>query len=185
MSKKTTYLEKVFAAIRALKDPKGSSRAAIKSYISKNFENSENSNALKKALKDGLKKKKLENGESSQRFKISGETYKAKDDGFSMKNITSGDKDARVAQVGDTVVMKYEGTLQANGYVFDQANNFEFVLGAGDVIKGWDRGIVGMTVNQKRELVCPPHLAYGKRGCAPDIPGNATLCFKVTLKAIK
>ena len=185
MPKKATYLEKICTAIRALKDPKGSSRAAIKAYISKNFENSDNANALKKALKDGVKKKKLENGESSQRFKISGESYKAKDDGFRMKDVTSGDAGGNVAKVGDRVVVKYKGTLQSDGYVFDQANRFEFVLGAGDVIKGWDRGIVGMVVGMKRELVCPPHLAYGKRGCAPDIPGNSNLCFTVTLKAIK
>jgi FKBP-type peptidyl-prolyl cis-trans isomerase len=53
------------------------------------------------------------------------------------------------------------------------------------VIKGWDQGIVGMTPGSTRKLVIPSHLGYGKRGCAPDIPGDATLHFTVTLKHIR
>mmetsp|Transcript_16746 Transcript_16746/g.20115 ORF Transcript_16746/g.20115 Transcript_16746/m.20115 type:complete len:83 (-) Transcript_16746:878-1126(-) len=78
----------------------------------------------------------------------------------------------------------YRGTLATNGYMFDKAKNFTFVLGAGEVIKGWDLGIVGMKIGGSRKLVVPPKLGYGKRGCAPDIPGNATLHFSVTLKKI-
>ena len=62
--------------------------------------------------------------------------------------------------------------------------SFQFVLGAGDVIKGWDQGLVGMAKGAKRKLIVPSHLGYGKRGCAPDIPPNATLYFDVTMKSI-
>jgi len=82
------------------------------------------------------------------------------------------------------VTVMYRGTLATNGYMFDKAKNFTFVLGAGEVIKGWDLGIVGMKIGGSRKLVVPPKLGYGKRGCAPDIPGNATLHFSVTLKKI-
>jgi FKBP-type peptidyl-prolyl cis-trans isomerase len=71
-----------------------------------------------------------------------------------------------------------------DGTQFDAAKSFHFVLGAGDVIKGWDQGLVGMAVGAKRKLVVPSHLGYGKRGCAPDIPPNATLHFQITMKKI-
>lgn len=55
---------------------------------------------------------------------------------------------------------------------------------AGEVIKGWDKGIAGMRVGQRRILTIPPKLGYGKRGSPPEIPGDATLVFDVTLKEI-
>ena len=88
-----------------------------------------------------------------------------------------------VAERGDTVTVQYAGTLQ-DKTKFDSAKSFEFVLGAGDVIKGWDQGLLGMAVGGKRKLVVPSHLGYGKRGCAPDIPPNATLYFDITMKKI-
>ena len=62
---------------------------------------------------------------------------------------------------------------------------FTFTLGAGEVIKGWDAGIEGMRVGQRRKLTIPPKLGYGKRGSPPEIPGDATLVFEVQLKAVK
>lgn len=87
------------------------------------------------------------------------------------------------AAPGDTVTVQYKGTLD-DGTQFDAAQSFAFVLGAGDVIKGWDQGLVGMMVGGKRKLVVPSHLGYGKRGCAPDIPKDATLHFEITMKKI-
>ena len=86
--------------------------------------------------------------------------------------------------IGDTVTVAYKGTLD-DGYEFDKATKFTFVLGAGDVIKGWDLGIANMKVGGKRKLIVPSKLGYGKRGCKPDIPPNATLNFIVTLKGLK
>ncbi|GMH68656.1 hypothetical protein TL16_g04981, partial [Triparma laevis f. inornata] len=79
--------------------------------------------------------------------------------------------DGAVAEVGKTVVVSYVGKLtDENGHTFDSAKSFDFVLGAGDVIKGWDRGVQGMKVGGKRRLVCPPKMGYGMKGSAPDIP---------------
>lgn len=87
------------------------------------------------------------------------------------------------AESGDTVTVKYEGKLD-DGSIFDSANSFEFTLGAGEVIKGWDQGIAGMKVGGKRKLFVPSKLGYGKRGAAPEIPPNADLHFMVKLKSI-
>ena len=78
------------------------------------------------------------------------------------------------------MLVKYCGKL-LSGKQFD-AGDITFRLGAGEVIKGWDLGVAGMRVGAKRKLRIPPHLAYGKRGAPPTIPGNATLLFDVELK---
>lgn len=90
---------------------------------------------------------------------------------------------------GQIAVMQYTGTL-TNGTVFDATSKrggtpFEFTLGAGQVIKGWDQGILGMKVGEERTLTIPPELGYGPQGYPPVIPQNATLIFKVTLEGIK
>ena len=69
--------------------------------------------------------------------------------------------------------------------MFDASSKFEFTLGAGEVIKGWDQGIASMRVGGERELFVPSKLGYSKRGASPEIPPNADLFFRVTLKKIK
>lgn len=87
---------------------------------------------------------------------------------------------------GDSVTVKYVGSF-TNGTVFDAsskhqetANGFTFNLGAGQVIKGWDQGVVGMKVGGKRKLIIPASLGYGPNDYGP-IPGNSTLVFEVEL----
>jgi hypothetical protein len=86
---------------------------------------------------------------------------------------------------GAAVTVSYVGTLAAGGAQFDAAAKFVFELGAGDVIKGWDLGVAGMRVGGKRRLTVPAALGYGKRGSPPEIPGDATLIFDITLLAVK
>ncbi len=90
---------------------------------------------------------------------------------------------------GQTAVVQYEGKL-TSGAIFDSTAKhggqpFEFSLGAGMVIKGWDEGVLGMKVGETRKLTIPPELGYGAQGAGGVIPPNATLIFEVTLQAIK
>jgi peptidylprolyl isomerase len=97
-----------------------------------------------------------------------------------------------VAKSGDTVAMNYTGTL-ANGTVFDSnvdpkfnhVQPFIFTIGAGQVIKGWDVGVAGMKVGEKRTLEIAPEDAYGATGAGGVIPPNATISFDVELLQIK
>jgi len=87
---------------------------------------------------------------------------------------------------GDTVSVHYAGRLQ-DGTEFDNSRTrgaaFEFTVGAGRVIAGWEEGLIGMQVGGERILVIPPDKAYGQQGVGP-IPGNATLVFSIELLAI-
>jgi FKBP-type peptidyl-prolyl cis-trans isomerase len=93
-----------------------------------------------------------------------------------------------LANTGDTVSVHYTGTLM-NGKKFDSSRDknqpFEFTLGKGNVIKGWDQGVVGMKVGGKRKLVIPSAMGYGERGSPPNIPPNAGLKFDVELLEVK
>ncbi len=88
---------------------------------------------------------------------------------------------------GQFVKVHYVGKLE-NGQIFDSSvgrgEPFSFVLGAGQVIPGWEQGLVGMKVGGKRMLVIPPSLGYGERGIGP-IPPNATLIFEVDLLSVE
>lgn len=88
------------------------------------------------------------------------------------------------AKAGDRVTVHYRGTL-TDGTKFDasydRGDPFQFTLGAGEVIKGWDQGVAGMKEGGKRKLVIPGDLAYGPQGSPPTIPPNATLVFEVEL----
>lgn len=88
---------------------------------------------------------------------------------------------------GDYVIVNYVGTLE-NGKKFDSSYDrkvpFGFTVGAGEVIKGWDQGLVGMRTGGKRKLTIPPYLGYGAAGAGGVIPPNATLIFEIELVKI-
>ena len=95
-------------------------------------------------------------------------------------------------QTGQTCVMHYTGWLYNNGTKgakfdssLDRGEPFEFAIGQGQVIKGWDEGVATMKVGGKRTLVIPPQLGYGARGAGGVIPPNATLIFDVELLGVK
>jgi len=93
------------------------------------------------------------------------------------------------AVAGDSVTVQYVGSL-TNGTVFDASANhgttgFTFALGAGQVIKGWDQGIVGMKEGGKRKLIIPAAFAYGSQAIGNVIPANSTLVFEVELLKVQ
>ena len=111
-------------------------------------------------------------------------------DGLKYIDVKVGD--GASATAGHTVSVHYTGWLYQNGEKgrkFDSSRDrgepFDFPLGAGRVIKGWDEGVAGMKVNGQRTLIIPPDLAYGARGAGGVIPPNATLMFDVELLGVQ
>jgi FKBP-type peptidyl-prolyl cis-trans isomerase FkpA len=102
--------------------------------------------------------------------------------------------DGAEAQVGNMIEVQYTGWIydaraqDLHGKQFDSSAGrgpFSFMLGVGSVIKGWDRGVVGMKVGGKRTLIIPPNIAYGQRGAGQDIPPGSTLIFDIELVKVE
>ncbi|HVM35522.1 MAG TPA: FKBP-type peptidyl-prolyl cis-trans isomerase [Actinomycetota bacterium] len=106
------------------------------------------------------------------------------DSGLVVEDLECGD--GPEAERGSVVVVHYRGALES-GEEFDSSYGvqpFPFVLGAGEVIAGWDEGVPGMKVGGKRKLTIPPELGYGEAG-VPGIPPNSTLVFEVELLEVR
>jgi len=107
---------------------------------------------------------------------------KMTDSGLKYEDLHEGD--GAVAQAGQKVSVHYTGWL-TDGTQFDSSvarnDPFQFALGKGMVIRGWDEGVAGMKVGGKRKLTIPPQLGYGAQGAGGVIPPNATLVFEVEL----
>lgn len=103
-----------------------------------------------------------------------------------IEDLTVGTGEKAVS--GKKVTVHYSGKL-TDGKEFDSSRShgqpFQFQLGVGQVIPGWDQGVDGMKVGGKRKLVVPPQLAYGERGAGNVIPPNATLIFEVELLKVE
>lgn len=136
-------------------------------------------------------------GESEAQAGAAGETAAAEEiqitPGLTMKRLENGY--GRAAVAGDLASVHYTGWLydenapDSRGKKFDSSVDrgqpFEFPLGAGRVIRGWDEGVVGMLIGEKRELKIAPELAYGDRGAGSAIPPGATLLFEVELLGLR
>ena len=110
--------------------------------------------------------------------------------GLQYEDTTVGD--GAEARKGQSVTVHYTGWLWNDGVQgrkFDSSKDrndpFDFPLGAGHVIRGWDQGVAGMKVGGTRKLTIPPEMGYGSRGAGGVIPPNATLVFEVELLAVK
>jgi FKBP-type peptidyl-prolyl cis-trans isomerase FkpA len=110
--------------------------------------------------------------------------------GLQYEDVVAGD--GASAAAGQDVRVHYTGWLYQDGAAgrkFDSSKDrgqpFEFSLGAGMVIRGWDEGVAGMQVGGTRRLVIPPELGYGARGAGGVIPPNATLLFEVELLGVE
>jgi len=175
-----SYLDKVIEAIRALQSPGGSSRAAIGKYVQGKWPGAGDPKQLKNAFKRGVGQGKLR--QVGQKFVVAGdpEVEAPALEPLEVEDVALGDA-GRLVEDGDEVSVSYVGTLVDGGTEFDRGE-ISFVVGEGEVIKGWDQGVKGMGVGGRRVLVVPARLGYGKRGSPPDIPGGAALRFAMTLK---
>ena len=94
----------------------------------------------------------------------------------------------RKSKKGDTLSMHYEGRLYSDCTAFDSSRTrdspFTFIVGSGQVIKGWDQGLLGMCVGEKRKLIIPSKMGYGETGAPPNIPPDSTLIFDVELISV-
>eukprot|EP00252_Welwitschia_mirabilis_P019625 TRINITY_DN4596_c0_g1_i1.p1 TRINITY_DN4596_c0_g1~~TRINITY_DN4596_c0_g1_i1.p1 ORF type:complete len:457 (+),score=162.18 TRINITY_DN4596_c0_g1_i1:1-1371(+) len=116
------------------------------------------------------------------------ETIRSFPNGLVVETLSLGKPDGKKATPGKKISMYYTGRLQKNGKIFDSnvgRKPFQFRLGIGEVISGWDIGVKGMRVGDKRKLTIPPELGYGVKGAPPSIPGNAWLVFDVELVDVK
>merc|ERR1711970_34452 len=109
-------------------------------------------------------------------------------DEVQIEHLLKGDGCDRPSQKNDMLTMHYTGTLAADGSKFDSSVDrnqpFTFQLGVGQVIRGWDEGLLDMCPGDKRKLIIPPDMGYGDRGAGDVIPPGATLVFEVELITI-
>ncbi|XP_076938340.1 peptidyl-prolyl cis-trans isomerase FKBP53-like, partial [Bidens hawaiensis] len=104
--------------------------------------------------------------------------------GLIVEELEMGKPNGKQATAGKKISMCYIGKLKKNGKIFDSNIGqapFKFRLGVGQVISGWDVGVKGMRVGDKRRLTVPPSMGYGAKGAGSDIPPNAWLVFDVEL----
>ncbi|KAL1201168.1 Peptidyl-prolyl cis-trans isomerase FKBP53 [Cardamine amara subsp. amara] len=160
------------------KTPDKSTEKKNKKQKKKN--SSEEAKVENKASASSVKKQTQEDSKSSQ--------VRTYPNGLIVEELHMGKPNAKKAEPGKTVAVRYIGKLLKNGKIFDSnigKSPFNFRLGIGQVIKGWDVGVNGMRVGDKRKLTIPPAMGYGLKGAGRDIPPNAWLTFDVEVMNVR
>uniref|UniRef100_A0A0A9CKU1 peptidylprolyl isomerase n=1 Tax=Arundo donax TaxID=35708 RepID=A0A0A9CKU1_ARUDO len=108
------------------------------------------------------------------------------EDGLTVEDLSTGSLDAKMASNGNKVYIKYVGKLKDGKIVESNVGEkpYKFKLGAGKVIRGWDLGICGMRVGEKRRLTIPPSLCYGEKSVG-EVPKNSSIIYEVELVKVK
>jgi len=149
-----------------------------------NLNTSQNQN---NSIRETNKDTKFKRKKNSKKMNNNETNFTETASGLKFKDVEVGT--GNTAKSGQKVSVHYTGTLYPTGEKFDSSKDrgipFEFSLGVGQVIKGWDEGVEGMKIGGKRILIIPPDLAYGKSGAGGVIPPNATLQFEVDLLGLK
>lgn len=134
-------------------------------------------NSCTKCSSDPASEQSSIQGSASPSAEVSG-----KEEDLKIETLKEGT--GTVARAGKKITVHYTGRL-ADGKVFDSSEQrqapFPFTLGSGQVIQGWEKGVAGMKVGERRKLTIPPAMGYGARGVGSVIPPNATLMFEVEL----
>lgn len=179
-----TILERIIFALRTL-GVASSAHAIVKAIQEHKTNPYTDTQKVRKAIKSGVNSGKLQTAGNKMKFWIGGESIPEVDAGpqCDIEDIKVGS--GPTVAVGDEVAISYKLELTAfPGKKVESAKRFCFQVGAGDVIKGMDRGIADMRLGGVRRVKVPWALGYGKRGSAPDIPPEADLTFHITLLTI-
>lgn len=184
LSKSATILQRVVHALRLL-GTASSSQAIAKTVASECAY--DDATKVRKAIKQGVASGALQtSAESAAKFWIGGEAVPAGAvaPGVSIHETAEGAGEP--VALGDCVAINYELSLAASETkVVESGKKFAFQVGAGDVIKGMDAGVLGLRLGGKRTVTVPWALGYGKRGSGADIPPCADLVFRISLVSIK
>ncbi|VVA92601.1 unnamed protein product [Arabis nemorensis] len=163
-------------------------RSAEKKTKKKKNNSSEEATVKSKAITSSVEKPKSVSISEGKQVNTKSSHVRTYPNGLIVEELDMGKPNAKKASPGDQVSVRYIGKLQKNGKIFDSNIGkapFKFRLGLGQVIKGWDVGVNGMRVGDKRKLTIPPSMGYGERGAGGQIPPNAWLVFDVELIDVK
>eukprot|EP00967_Tisochrysis_lutea_P002783 scaffold3371_cov32-Tisochrysis_lutea.AAC.1 len=182
LPKATTILQRIMHALRTLGRP-SSAQAIVRAVAEAGYTDSAR---VRRAIKQALGSGALQTSpESVAKFWIAGELPPAVEAPPTVVIDEVADGKGDLVQLGDEVVINYELFLAEGGQRVETGKKFEFQVGAGDVIKGMDAGVLGMKLGGRRKVTVPWMLGYGKRGSAPSIPSCANLIFKIKLTNLK
>jgi FK506-binding nuclear protein len=180
---KKTINQIIVESIVSDRSPTGSSRQSIAKILKASEYAELDVPVIAKKVAKALKKLVAEGKvvQVKQSFTVPGHEFEDTSPKVEIVEIREGEGQA--VEAGDNIDVGYVGKLD-DDTVFDRAKSFSFCVQGGEVIKGWDIGVVGMKVGGERRLTVPSELGYGKKGSGPEIPPSSTLHFKIKLNAI-